>query len=518
MGFKDVKELKQYLQTLPKLADKGRAGRVKKAKADFRCFVETYLPHHVSEVETSEFRQFIYSDIDTLTERQKNLLFFVYRGGAKTTLLARLFVMWEVCRGRKHFPAIISDTIDVAQNSIEFIQTEFEDNASLIADFDIQQGDTWRADEFTLKFPDRTAKFKAFGSGKKIRGQNYLGKRPDLIILDDIENDENVESKLQRDKLENWFKKAIMKLPARGSHYNIIIIGTLLHYDAVLKRLENRRDFKSFTFPLVKSFPDDMDGWQKLFQNPDQKQAEEIYRRKKAYYDKGLVLDDPALDPFEIMMDYFEDIDSFFSEFQQQPISAEGAPFSQHHFYESLPDDLVYCLACDPALGKKKGDLFGVAVVGKSAKQKRFFCVYANGFRLKPKEMISRIITLYLRYMPKFLVMETVAFQEFYKDHLKEAAAEHDVYLPIVEVQHKTAKDMRIMSLSPYVSDGTLSFNRNDTLLAEELKTFPKSAHDDILDAVEMAFRQMKKNSFDLAAFKKALKKKKHLLKREEFA
>ena len=52
-------------------------------------------------------------------------------------------------------------------------------------------------------------KIKSFGAGKKIRGTNFLSIRPDLIICDDIENDENIESKTQRDELYKWFNKAL---------------------------------------------------------------------------------------------------------------------------------------------------------------------------------------------------------------------------------------------------------------------------------------------------------------------
>jgi hypothetical protein len=41
----------------------------------------------------------------------------------------------------------------------------------------------------------------------KLRGLRHGPYRPDLAILDDIENDELVRNPDQRDKLDNWLKK-----------------------------------------------------------------------------------------------------------------------------------------------------------------------------------------------------------------------------------------------------------------------------------------------------------------------
>lgn len=510
----NIHELKSYLKSLPRLADKDREKRIKRAKEDFFYFVQTYLKHHTSTEETSDFRNFVYKNIKDLTEKETKLLFLSYRGSAKTTLLARLFPIWQVIRGKANYPIIISNTIDVAQNSLEFLKTEFEENANLIGDFEIIQGDTWQTEEFTLKVANNPVKFKAFGSGKKIRGENYLGHRPDLIILDDIENDENVQSKTQRDKLEKWFTKAIMWLPDRTKHSNIIIVGTLLHHDAVLKRLSMRKDFKTFSFPLVKSFPKHLDAWQALYEEPNRAKAYMRFLDNKKFYLKDFRLDDEKLNHFEIMMSYFEDKDSFYSEFQNEPLSSDSAILADFKTYDELPNDLVFALAVDPSLGKNDGDYTGIAVVGRSNKEKRFYVVFAKGYRIKPSQVIKKILEIFCIYHPKYVVIETIAFQEFLKDKLKEEALEQNIYLPVVEVKHRTNKEIRLSALSPYVQDGTILFNKNEHQLIEQLLTFPKAQHDDILDAVEMAFKHLAVSSFDYRAFKEAINHKREKLKR----
>ncbi len=58
----------------------------------------------------------------------------------------------------------------------------------------------------------------------KAPGMRHGAKRPDLVIGDDLENDESVESPDQRKKLEKWFFKALMKIGQPDTVY--IIVGT----------------------------------------------------------------------------------------------------------------------------------------------------------------------------------------------------------------------------------------------------------------------------------------------------
>ena len=50
-------------------------------------------------------------------------------------------------------------------------------------------------------------KIQALGAGKRMRGLRHGPHRPDLIVLDDLENDGNVDKPEQRDKLQSWLQK-----------------------------------------------------------------------------------------------------------------------------------------------------------------------------------------------------------------------------------------------------------------------------------------------------------------------
>ncbi|MFA6629800.1 MAG: phage terminase large subunit [Sulfuricurvum sp.] len=478
---KEIEELKNYLKALPKLADEGREERIKKATDDYRSFMYTYLPHQIEFQfeETSDFRNFVYDELPDIIETNRLIELEAYRGGAKTTVISRGMTLWVMLTKRKRYGVLLSSTNDVVVESMETIKAELEDNATLRSDFDVVIGTPWTDNEIVFYVKGNPVKIKAAGAGKKIRGSNFMGQRPDWINLDDIENDENVESKTQRDKLYRWFIKAIMKLPSRKSRtHTFMVVGTRLHHDSLLARIAKRSDCYHRNFPLVIEMPSRLD---------------ELTKENLSLEIVGdAVLDDPDIDVLSIFSDFLEDKESFYSELQNQPISSEGLTFGNYSTYSDAPEMNAYYIGVDPALGKTKGDYFGLAVLGYSKPLKRYYAS-VQGHKTKPENMIplivSKFISLRSTGVPVKIAIETVQFQEFFKDKLKSEALSIGVPLPVVEIKNRASKELRIDSLSPHISDGTILIDQNSHLLVEELTTYPKAPHDDLLDALEMAWR-----------------------------
>ncbi|MBE0491116.1 MAG: phage terminase large subunit [Sulfurospirillum sp.] len=483
-------ELSSYLKSLPHLADKGKSARVQRARSDFAFAVTTYFSHHITKEETSEFRKYAYSHIDEILACKKNTV-EAYRGAAKTTVFGRLLYLWlSAVKGEKRNTVTIGATLPLAKKTLEFIKDELEDNDLLIADFEIKKSEKWTEDEIVFFVGANKFRLKAYGAGTKIRGENWIGFRPDLIVCDDIENDENVISKAQRDKLESWFKKAILKLPQRGGAYNIIFIGTKIHHDSLLSRLQQSDDFNSLRFPLVLQFPSNLDEL-----NPKTVSYEEL---------EDFVLDDSSLDKAEIIREYFDDKDSFMSEYQNEPLSKDGTTFGDYETYEIEPQVQSITIGVDPALGKAKGDYFAITILKYDGK--RFYAT-VKMYKIKATLMIDKIMQLYLTLMkhgvPMKIAIETVQFQEFFKDTLDEKCKAIGLHLPIVPLKNTVNKELRIDSISPLVNNHTILIDKKSLIFIDELDTYPKSPHDDGLDSLEMAYRIAKKPAFD---YKQALK------------
>ena len=466
----DINALKAYLQSLPRLADTDKFARIKRARQDFWYFIQTYFPHHIAHAakETSTLRRFLHQQLYQLSGQHHKLLFTAYRGAAKTTTISQLFTLWLLSKQDFRFGVLISSTDTLAGLIFELYKIELEDNANFRHDFNITLPSICREKELVIDVAGHLCKLVGYGAGKKLRGVKFLSHRPDYIILDDVENDEQVASKAQRDKLHNWFVKVVLRLPSRTTAYRLIVVGTILHNDGLLKRLQQRQDFQSYNFPLVLQFPDQVDNRNSI---------------------DGLVLDDSNIDGFDVMAEYYEDKDSFMSEFQNQPISQEGRLFDHYVTFDTMPRCDIYFMGLDPAMGKKKGDYFGIAVLGKKDQQ---FYASVKGYRMSPVKLIGRIIASYARFSkiaPTTIAVETVAFQEFFKDVLKKEAASIGIPLAVKELRNTAPKALRIDSIAPLITDETILIHQTDDLLIEELESYPLAAHDDLLDALEMAYR-----------------------------
>lgn len=484
----EIEDLRSKLKGLYKVTDPLQKSRIKKAKKSFRDMVSLYFNHHVKLPETSKFRNFFYDNSSKLMKENRNMLFKAYRGAAKTTLISRLFVLYEMAvLGKKRNAVIVSATINLSKKTLEFIKTELEENTKFIEDFNIDKGSKWTEDEIVFYADKKAFKISVYGSGTKIRGENWRGFRPDLIICDDLENDENVKTKSQRDKLYDWFEKAIMKLPARDDErYNIVVIGTTLHYDCLLNRLEKRVDFKCFTFPLVLRFPPDLEEFS----------LDEF------------ILDDTKLNKNKYALEYRASKGAFLSEYQQIPLSEDELSFSSYQTFDEMPLCEAYYIGIDPSLGKSKGDYFSVCILGFFEGK---FYAKVKMKKLKPELMAERIISEAAAILrlnrPLKIAIETVAFQEFFKDYIEKRAAELRIYLPIISLKNTVAKELRIDSLTPPINNGVILIDKSSTTFIDELDTYPKSAHDDGLDSLEFAWRIAKAPNFDYEKVNSFIKK-----------
>lgn len=485
----EISLLRAKLKALPRLENKERVARIKEAKSSFEYFVKTYFKSHLKLPDNSKFRNDFYKNALKFYKTARFSLFTAYRGAAKTTLVGRFYPLWRM-RTQKDAKncVIIGATLDLAKKSLDFIKDELENNELLREDFAIAKGSKWTEYEIIFYCGGEAFKISAYGAGTKIRGENWRGKRPDLIICDDLENDENVKTKAQRDKLEEWFYRTITKLPSRKDNtYNIIVIGTMLHYDCLLARLKKDETFKIFDYPLVLKFPSS--------QNPRNLD--------------DFILDDSDLDKKEYFAQFLRNKDSFMSEYQNLPLCKDSALFSDYQICHKLPACQAYYIGIDPALGKAKGDYFAIAILGLSGGK---FYAKVMLQKIKPAKMIERIISLYLSLLNENSVIkiaiETVQFQEFFKDELDKKAKERGIYLPLIPLKNSIPKELRIDSIAVPINNGDIIIEDSELIFLEELDTYPKSAHDDGLDALEMAWRIAKVPHFDYAKANELLKQR----------
>ena len=490
-------ELKGQISSSVTLSAKGQKERIERAKNDFLYFAKTYFPHYFTLKGESGLHKHLISVFETINEGKGSNKFAIAapRGNGKTIYAGQLFPLWCICFNKKRFIVEVSDAVELVEGILEAIKTELEENANLAFDFPQACGasNSWKVGEFVTR---NGVKLKAFGSGKRLRGVKFGVYRPDLVILDDLENDTNVRSLEQRDKLEEWLDSAVINLGDASAKIDILYIGTILHYDSLLARKLSLAFWNPKKFKSIMEFPQRMDLWDIFahkYKTLGVKSAENFYHKNKQAMDKGAkLLWEEAISLVSLMEARASNPKAFSKEQQNEP-STEAQKFRREnlHFYKNLPNKFeAISLFCDPAGAKKKSDYTAFVVLGLS--EGKFYCLEAIGGVFKSRVLIEKFLELYIKYKPNKAGIETNFGGDFLKDSIKLEASRRGVPLFLKGINNTENKEVRIERLEIPIEEGDILIHESQSLLIEQLVEFPFGKNDDLPDCLEGALRLTK--------------------------
>ena len=471
---------------------KAQETRVKRAAAEFDFFCREYFPHYI-KAEASHLHRWLFERLPRLARERKGvkLALAAPRGEAKSTICTQLFVLWCVIFGLYWMIPLVMDTFEQAAEMLEAIKAELEANPRLLMDFPevTGQGRVWQAGVIVTK---NNRKIRAAGSGKRMRGMRHGPYRPDLVVLDDIENDENVKSPEQRDKLQSWLTKAVLKLGAADDTLDVVYVGTVLHYDSLLARTLKNPLWERRTFKAVLEWPHRMDLWDKWEEtllNEGDEAAAAFYLARKSEMDQGAVVSWPSMRPIEKLMRIRarDGHSSFDSELQNDPLSDEDAPFKVIFWVAENPR-WIYFGSVDPSLGKLGNgrDPSAVLVGGFDRQTGILDVVEATVCKRLPDKIIEDIIAAQKRWQCLSWAIESVQFQEFFRTELIKRSAQRGIPVPARAVIPHSDKQLRIESITPHVNNGLIRCHPSQVTLLEQLRHWPKADHDDGPDALQM--------------------------------
>jgi predicted phage terminase large subunit-like protein len=472
------------------------------------AFMRYYLPHYVSEtlpdgssrwVPMAAFHEDLMATVFGAMGTGEWHDYLAPRGYGKSTIvglglpLATLGLSGLAIAGKlpytfnaRHYVWLVQDTAPQAKQAMDAILDETERNPRVRADFPHLKP---ALDKHKRPIADRdddvlfelNLRLQALGSGQKVRGRKNRQFRPDLVLIDDLENDESVNTKYQRDKLEDWLTSALgFALAKNGDlHY----VGTLLHHDAVLARIRKK--------------PEAVDGWQHhryeafdehgntTWEYMDEKQHRALKKRlgMRSYRREVLhKVTDPDNQRFK----------PEFFQYGERPVPTPAVVDERGTVIEEAVG--VRCvIAVDPAVGlKKKNDRSALVVTLKKRGVPLFHHDYAWADRRRGKKIKRRIIAAFrlytaLGYAP-VVVAETVQAQEWLKQELE------DEGIPVRGVKPHVDKLTRA---EPYALD----YEQGRVQHAERLRgsefeseheEFPDGEHDDYVDAGGMGVDELR--------------------------
>ncbi|BDR09906.1 phage terminase large subunit [Comamonas thiooxydans] len=460
-----------------------------------------YFPHY-GRAEPSELHKYLYKRLPEIvnTAAGQRDAIAAPRGEAKSTKISMSFVSWCLVTGAKWYAIIVMDAFEQAAEMLEAIKAELEANPRIANDFPeaCGQGRVWRAGVIVTA---NGRKVEAFGSSKKIRGRRHGAHRPDLAICDDIENDENVNTPAQRDKLQSFVTKSVLSLGPPDDSMDAILVGTVLHYDSVLARFLKNPLWNRKVFKAIIQWPERMDLWEQFegfLLNADTPQEGEaaamaLYREHQAEMEKGSKVSWPALRPLVKLMirRAREGHSAFDSEQQNDPTAGEDAPFANSiRFWVNRLAEWVFYGACDPSLGRagNSRDPSAIGVGGYNRETGIMDVVEAAIRKRVPDRIISDVIEMQREYCCVVWGFESVQFQEFLRTELVKRSAQQGVPVPARPLLPISDKLLRIESLQPHMHNGLIRLHSSQTTLIDQFRHFPKADHDDGPDMVQMLY------------------------------
>lgn len=220
---------------------------ISRCKVDMNFFAATLTPH-VCTVPFPVYYSWLWQLLTTHGASPEKVLRFALglpRSHAKTTFI-KLLVVYLILYKKCCFVLIVCANEKLAQNMLEDID-------SMLSGELVQK--LWGHWKLSLTRDTQTLKRGAFlgqdvilaglGASSSLRGINIANRRPDFIIMDDIQTRENALSQAENSTLYSWMLATLLK--ARDFQKCVIVfIGNMYTKDCILYKLKLHRKWQSF--------------------------------------------------------------------------------------------------------------------------------------------------------------------------------------------------------------------------------------------------------------------------------
>jgi hypothetical protein len=212
--------------------------RIQRLESDPEQWYKYYFPNYC-KYEPAKFHR------DTTDLIIRNSEFFIMRIWARElakTARTMMDVLFLSLTGKKRNWLLISATETLAQRLLLPIKSQLEANNRLINDYGIQESGLWSAGEFVTR--DGVA-FLAVGAGQSPRGSRKDEVRPDGIIFDDIDTDEEVRNSERIDIKVNWCMEAVIGTRSISEDLLVIVCGNIIGKKTTITELRKYADHVS---------------------------------------------------------------------------------------------------------------------------------------------------------------------------------------------------------------------------------------------------------------------------------
>lgn len=426
------------------------------------------------------------------TSNHKRIAIAAPRAHAKSTSITKVYSLAELLFRTSDYEVVVSDTYQQACMFLAEIKREFVENQHVIDMFEIVEILTDREDTFEAKFADgHICKVKAAGSEQKLRGFLWRGKRPNLVVCDDMENDELVQNPERREKFRSWFLNAL--LPLMSERGKIRMVGTILHMDALLERfmpkdhnvLNTRKtDLATYTMKPI-------DGWMS---------ARYAGHGPDGTYDKILWPGKWSAQRFKDIRAVFEgqgNPEGYYQEYLNRPIDPKNAFFRKGDIldfdkfdrddrpFEQYPTYLSVDLAVS-AKTRRDWCVFGIGSVDDDG---MFYLRHIVRERMDSKDIVDTILRLQEKYKFNTMLVGKGALEKAIGPFLREQLQQKGRFLHTEGILENVDKRQRAQAIRARMRAGGVKVDKDKDWYPEfeqEMLRFDRDVHDDQVDMMSL--------------------------------
>lgn len=440
-----------------------QALRQRITRESMRYFFGIYLNHYI-QYDLAPFHDDFFSLAED--DQEKLIVINAFRGSGKSTYFSTCYPIWTVTgKSRKKFVVILTQTQSQAKKLLENIKKELEGNEILKADVGPFEDSNEQWSSMSIVLKNQNARIMVASVEQGVRGIRYMQYRPDLIVLDDVEDVASTKTQDLRDKLYDWFTSEIVPLGTPDT--KIVIIGTRLHDDDLYSRII-RRILEKKVPGIYRRYP--------IADSRGKPTWPGKYPNKKALRAEKARVGDEVTWQREYMLRIIYDQDYIFTP-------------KDFICYEVLPprEKLRFILvAIDLAISTRntadKTAIVAAAVSGYDKELRAYMLPLFVNKRMGFAETIEEIKRFFVQLdtnLPIRLLVEDVSYQHAAIEQLTSEGFPVYSVSPLGE-----DKRARLNSISPLVKNGTILFPKHGLEeVKRQLVDFGTERYDDLADA-----------------------------------
>jgi predicted phage terminase large subunit-like protein len=320
--------------------------------------------------------------------------------------------------------------------------------------------------EIVLEMKDGETKgITAVASGADISGINLYGKRPELILIDDIEELDQARSITRTDKLQDWLRTTLFSRLPSLTLGRVRLIGTVFSKSSIANRIKTNYIDENGNTPfcdwIVHTYQAITGG-------------KSIWEAKHPTH---ALLAERERDPLVFARNY-----------QNEPVDERGGLVEKlmFRYFSTPPAGLSIYAYFDLASSlKEKADYFAGLVIGKS-REGNFYILDIVRDKCNPEKQAEWIIHIWQKWKPSRISFESNQYQQTLKHWTDKKARESGVYMNLTGVSSVKDKYTRFSPFIPYFISNSIYLPSEHPLLSKlesEIIAFPEGEHDDLVDA-----------------------------------